>query len=138
MKTNFDVYKKELKLLPCGTEFGVNKTTQIPYGCDRMNCGECLFNKAGYTCGQCRWKWLGIEYKESIKLSTSEKAFLNEIKSTYDLLYKDNGYLYFGTSINDYVAQAETDNYIKLKLFKDSFLSNLEEKKSYSIKELLE
>ena len=71
-------------------------------------------------------------------LSTSEKAFLNEIKSTYDLLYKDNGYLYFGTSINDYVAQAEADNYIKLKFFKDSFLSNLEEKKSYSIKELLE
>ena len=138
MRTNFDVYKKELELLQCGTEFGVNKITQIPYGCDRMNCGECLFNKAGYTCGQCRWKWLGIEYKESIKLSTSEKAFLNEIKSTYDLLYKDNGYLYFGTSINDYVAQAEADNYIKLKFFKDSFLSNLEEKKSYSIKELLE
>ena len=66
MKTNFDIYKKELELLSCGTEFGVNKTTQIPYSCDRMNCGECLFNKAGYTCGQCRWKWLGIEYKEFI------------------------------------------------------------------------
>ena len=138
MKTNFDAYKKELELLPCGIEFGVNKTTQIPYSCNRMNCGECLFNKAEYTCGQYRQKWLGAEYKESIKLSTSEKAFLNEIKSTYDLLYKDNGYLYFGTSINGYVAQTETDNYIKLKLFKDSFLSNLEEKKSYSIKELLE
>ena len=54
-----------------------------------MNCGECLFNKAGYTCGQCRWKWLGAEYKEPIKLSTSEKAFLNEIESAYDLLRKE-------------------------------------------------
>lgn len=49
MKTNFDAYKKELELLPCGIEFGVNKTTQIPYSCNRMNCGECLFNKAEYT-----------------------------------------------------------------------------------------
>lgn len=90
MRTNFDVYKKELELLPCGIEFGVNKTTQIPYGCDRMNCGECLFNNAnGYSCSQCRWKWLGAEYKEPIKLSTSEKAFLNEIESAYDLLRKE-------------------------------------------------
>lgn len=138
MRTNFDVYKKELELLQCGTDFGVNKTNLDIHHCDRMSCGDCLFNKAGYSCGQCRLKWLGTEYKKIIKLSTSEKAFLNEIKSTYDLLYKDNGYLYFGTSINDYVAQAEADNYIKLKFFKDSFLSNLEEKKSYSIKELLE
>ena len=87
-KTPFEMLVAVCLSAQC-TDDRVNKTTQIPYGCDRMNCGECLFNKAGYTCGQCRWKWLGAEYKEPIKLSTSEKAFLNEIESAYDLLRKE-------------------------------------------------
>lgn len=137
MKTNFDVYKEELELSQCGTDFGVNKTTQIPRDCGKMSCSSCLFNKAGYTCGQYRLKWLGTEYKEFIELSAEEKALLEEIKTTYSKVQRKDCFLFFGTVHKNCTTYMPKD-YIALNLFKKTLFSNLKEEKTYSIKDLLE
>ncbi len=136
MKTNFDVYKEEL-FLQCGTDFGVNKTTQIPRDCGKMSCSNCLFNKAGYTCGQYRLKWLGTEYKEFIKLSVEERSLLEKIDlKFYSAIQRKDVNLFFGAAREDHIVW-RPENYISLCLFEKNLFANLEEGKIYSIQSLL-
>lgn len=134
MRTNFDVYKKELELLQCGTDFGVNKTNLDIHHCDRMSCGDCLFNKAGYSCGQCRLKWLGTEYKEH--LTTDSINILKMFDSKFKYIVRNKTWLKFftekdcGYKLIDYSMFNENIMNINFNI--------LEENKRYSIEDLIE
>ena len=75
--TNFEKYYSEIKYITEQNEsFGLYKGKLTR--CLLTPCENCEFYMIYYSCSHSRIKWLLEEYKEPIKLTTKEKAFLSK------------------------------------------------------------
>ena len=81
--TNYEYWKGIIQAIwDKKDRVGVNGK-EVPCGCNRINCDDCIVNNNGYNCQETVFKWLMAEHVDKPKLTKKERQFCELIEVGY-------------------------------------------------------
>lgn len=96
-------YKDEILEIACsGDTLAVNKHTEKPENCSKLDCTDCLFDLYS-ACGEMCWDWRNSEYREhevdwnKVSVDTPVYVKMGGVdEPRYFAKYEDNHIFHFG------------------------------------------